>query len=363
MIKDVVHPTETAGGATLPDGVLSDCVQAAVAAPSLHNSQPWQFRIAGGGVEVFADRSRQLEVIDPSGRELLISVGAAMFNLRLAMRHHGRQPVLDLFPDDSRPDLVARVRPGRALVPSEPVETLHDAIARRHTNRWPFTASVVPADVIERLVAAAGTEGATLTVAGAAARNAILSLTDSAERRLRAHGAYRAELGRWTIPVHGRGDGIPTSVVGPWDAMEVMPIRDFGLLQPQPTRASERFEPFPTILVLSTHGDHREQWVSAGQALERVLLAATVQGLATTPISQPLEILAIRDLLTDTGKGDWAQMVLRVGYGRPSPVTPRRQMSEVLLAADTDFPPRPPAVTGTFPTEGTCRIHWDAVVA
>jgi hypothetical protein len=77
--------------------------------------------------------------------------------------------------------------------------------------------------------------------------------------------------------------------------------------------------------------------VSSGQALERVLLAATVRGLATTPISQPLEIPAIRDLVTDTGRDDWAQMVLRVGYGRPSPVTPRRPMSDVLLDADTEL--------------------------
>jgi hypothetical protein len=255
------------------------------------------------------------------------------------MRHHGRQPVLDLFPEESRPELVARITPGRARAPSEALETLYDAIVRRHTNRWPFAASVVSADITESLVAAARSEGATLTVAGAVARNAILSLTQSAERRLRAQGAYRAELGRWTVPERGRGDGVPASVVGPWDAMEVLPIRDFGLLQPQPMRASERFEPFPTILVLSTRGDAREQWVSAGQALERMLLAATVHRLATTPISQPLEVPAIRDLLTDPGEGDWAQMVLRVGYGRPSPVTPRRQISEVLLSDDTQFHP------------------------
>jgi hypothetical protein len=152
--------------------------------------------MADGAVEVFADRSRQLQVIDPSGRELLISVGAAIFTLRLAMRHRGRQPVLDRFPDEARPDLVARVRPGRALASSEPVEALHDAIVRRHTNRWPFTASVVTADVVEHLVEAARSERAALTVAGAVARNAIIGLSQSAERQLRAQGRPNRPPGR-----------------------------------------------------------------------------------------------------------------------------------------------------------------------
>ena len=86
----------------------------------------------------------------------------------------------------------------------------------------------------------------------------------------------------------------------------------------------------PTIMVLATDGDEVRQWLAAGQALQRVLLAATRDGLATTPISQPVEIPAIRELLTDTRSGRRAQMVIRVGYGRPAPVTPRRPLAEVL---------------------------------
>jgi len=69
----------------------------------------------------------------------------------------------------------------------------------------------------------------------------------------------------------------------------------------------------------------------AGQALQRVLLTATALGLATTPISQPVEVPAVRRLLTATGTGTWAQMVLRAGYGRPAPATPRRPWKDVLV--------------------------------
>jgi hypothetical protein len=97
----------------LSRSVLADCVATATLAPSLHNSQPWQFVIEEQDVEIYADPDRQLEVLDPVGRELMISVGAVVFTLRLAIRGAGRIPELELLPDSDRPDLVARVRPGR----------------------------------------------------------------------------------------------------------------------------------------------------------------------------------------------------------------------------------------------------------
>ncbi|MEV7629760.1 nitroreductase family protein [Actinoplanes sp. NPDC089786] len=311
---------------------LRDCVAAATMAPSLHNSQPWLFRIRPDGVDVHADRRRLLEVLDPAGRELLISVGAALFTLRLALRATGHRTGLRLFPQPDDPGFVASVTVGPELPVTPAVEALAAAVVHRHTNRWPFARSVIPVDVLEHLRDAAGREGATLDVASAVSRNAILGLSEVADRRLRARGGYRAELARWTLPGRRRVDGVPVTAIGPWDALESMPIRDFGLLQPQLRRTAETFEPHPTIAVLSTAGDTEMDWVMAGQAMQRVLLTATWLNLATTPISQPIEIPVVRELLSDREAGRWAQIVLRVGYGRPATATPRRSLDEVLCS-------------------------------
>jgi nitroreductase len=342
------------GPAALADAALTACVRAAIAAPSIHNSQPWRFGIRAGGVDVYADWDRRLDVVDPGGRELLISVGAAVLNLRLAMRRQGRVPVLRLppGPDDAAvaghdavawavpgpagrrpPELVARVEPGPPAAPDSALDALADAIPRRHTNRRPFARAVIPAAVLEDLAAAARMERATLSVANPVGRNAILSLVRTADQRLRAQGVYRAELAEWTVPAHGRRDGVPPQAFGSWDAMEALPLRDFGLTEPQLHRVSERFEPYPTIVVLSTDGDTAEQWIRTGQALQRVLLTATVQGLAATPMSQPLEIPSLRALVTDPAAGRWAQVILRLGYAEPAQPTPRRHLDEVLLPA------------------------------
>lgn len=127
-----------------------------------------------------------------------------------------------------------------------------------------------------------------------------------------------------------RHDGVPSGAAGPWDALETVPIRDFAEFSPLP-RPSEKFEPYPTILVLSTDGDDRADWLLAGQALQRVLLTATWQNLSTTPISQPVEVPELRRRLLGPATGWHAQMVLRVGYGRTPAASPRRRLTDVLL--------------------------------
>jgi hypothetical protein len=239
-----------------------------------------------------------------------------------------------LLPDPDVPDLVARIRTDRATTPSAQVEALATAITARHTNRQPFAEAVVPADSMEQLVTAAAKERAILTPADAASREVIIGLAQAAEARLRARGGYRAELGRWTRPRAHRHDGIPPYSTGPWDALEHMPLRDFGLVHRQPASRSERFEAHPTIAVLATDGDGPRQWIQAGQALQRVLLTATRLRLATTPISQPVELPAARELLTDTTAGRWAQMIIRLGYAPPAPPTPRRPLTDILDRAE-----------------------------
>ena len=325
--------TSSEGRATpaLSRAALEACVEAATAAPSLHNSQPWRFRLGDDRVEVFADQSRRLDVIDPSGRELLISVGAALLNLRVAVGSHGRSSVVVLFPEPAEPDLVARVTVGEPEPPSHSLIALAQAVPHRHTNRMPFARQAVPDATLEALEHAAREEGATLAVASSVARAAILALARTAEHRLRAQGEYRAELSRWTRPVHGRRDGVPPQAFGPWDAMEALPLRDFGLSLPKLRRPAERYEPFPLIVVLSSVGDSPTDWVRSGLALERVLLVATAAGLGATPLSQPLEIPALRELVTDSRSGRWAQVILRLGYGPPTVPTTRRALADVLV--------------------------------
>ena len=323
---------DTAGGT--PGQPLRECLGAATAAPSVHNTQPWLFRLRCNAVDVLVDRRRQLRALDPSGREMFVSVGAATFNLRVALRAHGWQAEAAVAPDPAEADLAARVTvPGQAATTPAAI-ALAEAIPHRHTNRRPFANTPVPPAVLAELGEAATTEHATLLVADHALRNGVLSLTRTAENRMRGDRRYRDELADWTTPPGiGRRDGVPRHAFGPRDKQGALPLRDIAVGHGAPTAVVE-FEPDPTVLLLFTDADTPADWVRAGMALQRLLLTATVRGLAATPLTQLTEVPPLRELLADTTAGRVVQTVLRIGYPlTPSVATPRRPVEEVLVPA------------------------------
>jgi nitroreductase len=315
-----------------PGRLLETALVAANAAPSVHNTQPWLFRPHRDSVDVVADPDRQLTVIDLSGREQMISVGAAMFNLRVAILAQGRLPVQSLWPALGPDGPAGRIAPGPRVAVPRTARALAWAVPRRRSNRAPFHDLALPEEVRADLVAAARAEGAVLRFADPEARGGLLSLVHTAERHWVARLAYRHELERWTSDLAGRRDGVPAAAVGKRSAGDTVPLRDLGLGSSGRPRPVARFEAAPTIAVLYT-GDTPRDWLRAGQALQRVLLTATVRGVATTLMTQPLEIPRLRDLIGDPATGRAAQAIIRFGYARePGARSPRRPWSEVLRA-------------------------------
>jgi nitroreductase len=317
---------------SIDGAVLRECIRAATAAPSVHNTQPWLFRLREDGVDVRVDRARQLRTLDPVGREMFVSVGAALFNLRVALRVRGFGPVIERGPDPTDLDLAARVHIAAAREVPAAARALAEAITRRHTNRRPFARRRVPERVLDDLAAAAAAEDAALLVADDILREGILSITRTADTSLRSNERYRAEIAAWTTPGGvGRRDGVPREALGPRSNHAALPLRDFAFGRGMPT-VTVRFEPDPTIILLLTADDTERAWLRAGEAFQRVLLTATVHGLAATPLSQLTEIPVLRGLLADQATGQIVQTVLRVGYPlTPARATPRRDLDEVIV--------------------------------
>ena len=138
-------------------------IELAARAPSVHNTQPWRFTVTGQAIELYADASRQL-MEDVTGREMIISCGAALFGLRLAIRSLGYQPEVDLFPEPSQRRLLARVRAGRPEPMTSDERAMLRAAPHRHTHRGAFEPGPLPGNLLERLRDDAAAEGATLTV-------------------------------------------------------------------------------------------------------------------------------------------------------------------------------------------------------
>ena len=179
-----------------PPEVVEGLLRSATLAPSMHNTQPWQFRVlrASQTIELSADPSRMLRYADPDGRAVHIACGAALLNLRVAIAMAGRQPVVRLLPDAGQPLLLAVVRLAGPYRPGEVESELHAAITARHTNRQPFSSRRVPPGVLAELADAAALEGAVLHFPSHEETARLLRLASDAERDMLADPAYLAEL-------------------------------------------------------------------------------------------------------------------------------------------------------------------------
>jgi nitroreductase len=304
---------------------------AAIRAPSLHNSQPWRFRLRDGAIEVLADPARQLAATDSGGWAVRIACGAAALNARLALAVNRTPAEVAIRPDSRQPDLIARLTRGPDRPPTYAEQDLAAAIPRRYSNRQPFWPDPVPAEIRARLIEAARAESAWLDLLiGMTALSGFAEIAQSADRVLRRDPAYQSELLGW-VHAGTAPDGVPVSAGAPRaEAQDLLPQRPFGDRQRAPGRD---FEPEPLVGVLGAAGDTPADQISAGQALQRVLLTATDAGLATSMISQPIEVLAARDQLRRSlRRSGVPQMALRIGYGHPGRPTSRRDLANVLEA-------------------------------
>ncbi|MFI1398678.1 Acg family FMN-binding oxidoreductase [Streptomyces sp. NPDC020681] len=312
-------------------------VEDAASAPSMHNAQPWRFRFLSekGTLQVRADRARAMPKADPDNRALHLGCGAALFNLRVAAAHAGREPLATLLPDPADPWLLAEVDLGRPARPDDSLAVLHPAIRRRHTSRFPFTDEEIPAEILDGLRSAAILEGGRLYVPDEWHVQSVLNLIHDAEGREALDPGRGEETARWT----GTGaeedatrvEGIPAHAFGPRQHDVTAPVRDFAGRRPIPGRGSATFEKRPRIALLGTATDRPADWLRAGQAMERVLLQATLDGLVTSLTSHALEWPELRWAVRDPESAmSHVQMVIRLGYGPTGPATPRRPVSDVL---------------------------------
>ena len=313
-------------------------IEVAARAPSVHNTQPWRFTVTGQTIELYADASRQL-MEDLTGREMIISCGAALFGLRLAVRSLGYDPEVDLFPDPSQRRLLARVRAGRPAPMTSDERAMFHAVPHRHTHRGAFEPGPLPGDLLERLRDDAEAEGATLAVIsdGPAYRRLTAILASWSRWRdlyptSPAEIRTRAETRRWTHePGSEVRDGVPAHAYPASAGREAgsLPHRDFDLGRGWGFAPSGG-PPAPVTAVLVAHGEDEESWLRTGQALQRILLRAASQwvfaGLQTQPLQSASVRAQIRGSLTPGGS---PQLLLELGVVRTSHPTGRRPADEL----------------------------------
>ena len=324
----------TTAGPTVVD-TLQRAASRAALAPSVHNTQPWHFIVTNDYLEIRSEPLRRLTVLDPRGRQLMISCGCALFNARVAIAAAGFESIVQRRPDPTTPGLVARIWVG-APCDWQPIAALDHAIEDRHTNRRAFIGEPVPTDVIRELVSAAQTEGAyLLAITKPQQRNATAELSRLADQLQEADPAYLAELGQWTTDDPRRRDGVQAASVpyvgGFSDAHDTLPIRPFDVRGMGWLPASSEPDEQQCLLLLAAAQDEPHSWLRTGEALERVWLTLTRLGYSASPLTQVIEASPTNRQLREALSTDLnPQILLRVGHAPNTARSPRRAAADVI---------------------------------
>jgi hypothetical protein len=324
----------------IPTEQWEDVLAMASRAPSVHNTQPWRFRLTGDSVELFADPDRRLDKVDPDGREMLISCGAALFGLRLGIRQAGFRPATWLLPDPARPQLLARIQLGERAPASRGEQSLLAAVRRRHTHRGPFTGEPLPARLPTALRRDAQAEATTLVLLRVRHRfERLARLVADADQQQHQRPSAGAEVREWTRATDSpRRDGVPARAypAHPDRQPQALAQRDFDMGRDWgriTTASNGAVTSTPLVTgILTTPSDLPADWLRAGQALHRLLLRAAGNWVFATMHTQPLENPPIRSALrTQLRLPGFPQMLFQLGRARIAPLTPRRPTAELLI--------------------------------
>ena len=321
-----------------PSEKLEFLLQYAIQAPSVRNTQPWSFSLAQDTLELRADASRKLRHVDPEGRELTISCGAALEHLVLALRFYGHEAAVEHLPDHREPRLLARIGIGPRVAAGSDNLVLFYAIFKRTTERSRFKRRAIPHELRENLAAvSAGGDVRVTLLEEQTRRAAIAGLVAEANRIQGADPHYRDELASWWTPHRSRRlDGVPAHARGLGfigSALEQLMIETADLGAKRAASNRRRIVDAPMLAVLGTAADETLSWLLCGRALARLLLRARAAGLAASFFSEPTQVPAVRKKLAALlPEVAFPQVVLRLGYTADTrrTRTPRRPVHEIL---------------------------------
>jgi nitroreductase len=296
---------------------LAEAAAVARYAPSIHNSQPWHWRVSAEVLDLhMAAAERGLAVTDPDFRLALLSCGAALHHARTALAAEGLAVQVVRLPDAADPDHLARITvTGRVPVTPEAVR-LVQTIEIRHTDRRPVTAEPVGPAELATISGAVSAEGAWLHLLS---RDQVIELAAAASYAQQAEAAdeaWQAELAYWTGGTRPGGGGIPDAAIPAEPTQTTVPSRDFG--HPGTLPVSSAHDQGAAFAILYGRQDARLDWLRAGEALSSAWLAATELGVSLVPLSATVEVpytrQALRRLLAGVGQ---PYLVVRLGHPDP----------------------------------------------
>ncbi len=330
-----VQETDFPSTGTLFDQ-LEFLLRYAVLAPSGPNTQPWRLSIKDNEVSLIADFSRSLPSLDPTNRTLYLSHGCLLANALIAAEHFGFGYDAKCLPDGLSGDRTASIIFEKKE--SEPrFPDLFKEITKRHTNRMSYESRAIEAEKLQKLKSYIDRQGFRLDIIADSGEKAKMADILARSQKIQlGNKEMRKELAKWIRPnTSDAKDGLPGYSFGYSDFESYLGKFIFGAFDMSSSRArveTANILASPAVAVLSTDSDDKLTWIRAGILFETLFLEATRLNVMFDLFSQPIAIPVLREEMSLILNAKYPQLLIRMGYAKPSKHTPRRPVEEVLIA-------------------------------
>jgi nitroreductase len=295
-------------------------------APSIHNTQPWRWRIHSGVADLYADTRRQLGGIDWERRLMTISCGAALHHARVALAAAGVAAEVNLLPSAGDPFHLVRLTPTGPAQATDVIVSMYEAIPHRHTDRRPLLDQQLSPDETGAVRAIVKDFDSGLYLLDRKQVEDLAAATTRGQQGEMDDIGTHHELDAWTGELRLAGAGVPDAAIPAERTHTIVPSRDFGHVGTLPV--TDRNDFAATYAILYGHDDRPVSWIHAGEALSAMWLYATSRHIALLPISAAAEQFDSRQMLHRIlgGLGS-ACLAVRLGIADPdqppAPGTPR----------------------------------------
>lgn len=307
-------------------------VHAATLAANSHNTQPWRFMVEGQAIRIRPDLDRRTPVVDPDDHHLFASLGCAAETLLQAAPHYGWRGGLDRFDSRSGARLVFE-RASRAE------EGLSPAIPRRASTRGEYDGRPVSGELLRSLQSAGQDTVDTVLITDRARLGQATDFIVRANAAQVRSPAFRRELKAWirfdAAEAARRRDGLYAASSGNPTLPRALGSMAFDLAfneKGETDRIVRQMRSSAGIAVFSATANEPRGWLEAGRAYTRFALIATVAGLRTAFLNQPVEDTPTRAAFAAWlgTSGRRPDLVVRFGRGPGLPRSLRRPVEDVL---------------------------------
>jgi len=318
---------------------LINLTKYAIKAPSVHNSQPWKFKLEKNSITIYPDYERILPVADPENHELFISLGCALENLIIAAGHFGYHTDIEMKMEDPFQE---SIRVEFSSGNNQNYNRLFKNIEIRQSTRNKYNKALIPPADIEKLNEAGNQDQVLFLLFTEPGQiDPVIEITKRATVLQLSKKEFIKEIMQWIrfnkMTAKKSGDGLYSGAIGSPSVPKWFGKLFLNLTLDPKSEARKNVNLMKNssgILIFIAKENNKQAWVNLGRSFQRVAITATSLNINHAHISSACEEIAARKKLTEAlqlNPGEQPLLIIRIGYSAKRPYSFRRPLEEVLI--------------------------------